>query len=345
MAVFRTLMVALAVALSSAGAVAQTAKSLPPGVAAVVQAAKAEGYTGTIYGQSLNPEQIADFSKRISAYYGVPIDLKMISGLHPQKAAQVVQGAKMGAESGIDIFWTGSAIAGTLERGGVVAPFDWIKEFGLDESLRWGQHGLRAHDGTLATVIYNTNLVPAGEAPKTYEDLTKNPKWKGRIAMPRAPNVFIYISYALGDEPAQKILKELMEKQEAKILPTYPDVRNRVGTGEFAVGIGIDAILLKRRGAPIEHAAIDPAVLTPWGFWLMKDAKKPATGKLFAYWATTPEGQQALSEINGTSLVTTPGTELAKIAEGKKVVLVPHDFMVDILPQRLATYGAIMGVR
>ena len=281
----------------------------------------------------------------MGAYYGVAVDLKMISGLHPQKASQVVQGAKMGADSGIDIFWTGSAIAGTLERGGVVAPFDWIKAFGLDDSLRWGRNGLRAHDGTLATVVYNTDLIKPDEAPKTYEDLVKNPKWKGRIALPRAPNVFIYISYAIGDAAAQKLLKDLMDKQEAKILPTYPDVRNRVGTGEFAIGVGIDAFLLQRKGAPVDHARIEPAVFTPWGFWLMKDAKKPATGKLFAYWATTPEGQKALSEINGTSLVTTPGTELAKLAEGKKVVLVPHDFMVDVLPEKLPTYGAIMGVR
>ena len=343
--VMRLAMAFAAVVLLGGGALAQGTKNLPAGVAALMPAAKAEGYTATIYGQSLNPDQIADFGKRIGAFYGVPFDLKMISGLHPQKASQIVQGAKMGADSGIDIFWTGSAIAGTLERGGVVAPFDWIKAFGLDESMRWGQNGLRAHDGTLATVIYNTDLIKPDEAPKTYEDLVKNPKWKGRIALPRAPNVFIYISYAIGDEPAQKLLKDLMEKQEAKILPTYPDVRNRVGAGEFAIGVGIDAFLLQRKGAPVAHARIEPTVLTPWGFWLMKDAKKPATGKLFAYWATTPGGQKALSEINGTSLVTTPGTELAKLAEGKKVVLVPHDFMVDVLPEKLPTYAAIMGIR
>ena len=345
--VVRWVVMVLAIALVPVGgALAQgAAKNLPPGVTALLAEAKAEGYTATIYGQSLNPEQNADFSKRMAAFYGVPVDLKMISGLHPQKATQIIQGAKMGADSGIDIFWTGSAIAGTLERGGVVAPFDWVKAFGLDESMRWGEHGLRAHDGTLATVIYNTNLIKPDEAPKSYEDLARNPKWKGRIALPRAPNVFIYISYAIGDEPAQRLLKDLMEKQDAKILPTYPDVRNRVISGEFAIGVGIDAFLLERKGAPVAHASIEPAVLTPWGFWLMKDAKKPATGKLFAYWATTPEGQKALSDINATALFTTTGSELAKLTEGHKVVLVPHDFMVDILPERLPAYGAIMGIR
>jgi iron(III) transport system substrate-binding protein len=344
-ALARMLAAALALAIPAAGALAQDAKSLPPAVAALLAAAQAEGNTATIFGQSLDPEQIAALTARVAAFYGRAFDLKMISGLHPQKAAQLVQGTKLGVPSGIDIFWTGSSVAGTLERAGVLEQFDWIKSFGLDESLRWSKNGLRAHDGTLATVIYNTALVSAAEAPRSYEDLVRNPRWKGRIALARSPATFVYISYALGDEAAQRLLKELMEKQDAKLLATFPDVRNRVGTGEFAIGIGIDAVLLKRRGAPLEHAPIDPAVLTPWGMWLMKDARHPATGKLFAYWLTTPDGQKTLSEINGISRVTTPDSELARMARGKKVVLVPHDFMVDVLPQRLPAYGGLMGVR
>jgi iron(III) transport system substrate-binding protein len=331
--------------LMAAFATMAAARDLPPGVAALMPAAKAEGYTATVYGQTLNPQQVAEFNKRISAFYAVPMKLTMIGGLHPQKASEIIQGSKMGAQSGIDIFWTGSAIAGTLERGGVIAPFDWIKELSLDEQLRLGQHGLRAHDGTLALVAYNTELVKPADAPKTYQDIVTSPKWRGRIAVPRAPNVFVYISYGIGDESAQLFLKDLMQKQEAKVLPTYPDVRNRVSAGEFAIGVGVDAILLKRQGAPIETAAIDPTVLTPWAFWLMKDAKKPATGKLWAYWATTSDGQKALSELQGMSRVTTPGTELNTMAQGRKVVLVPHDFIVDILPQKLPAYAALMGIR
>jgi iron(III) transport system substrate-binding protein len=211
--------------------------------------------------------------------------------------------------------------------------------------MRWSQNGLRAHDGTLATIVYNTDLIKASDAPKTYQELGTNPKWKGRIAAPRAPNTLIYMSYAIGDEAAQELAKNLVAKQDLKILPTYPDVRNRVGAGEFAIGIGVDAIDLKRRGAPIENAPIDPMVLTPWGFWVMKDAKRPSTGKLWAYWATTPEGQKSLSDIHGISLVSTPGTELHALARGKKVILVPHDFMVEILPQKLPTYGALLGIK
>ena len=307
--------------------------------------AKAEGDTAVIYGQSLDPRQISEFSARVSAYFGVPIKLDMISGLHPQKAAEVVQASKMGVKSGIDIFWTGSAVAVILDKGGVIAPFDWIKAFNLDKSLRLGRFGLRIHDGDLASVVYNTNLVKAADAPKSYEELGTDPRWKGRIAMPRAPNGFIYMSYAIGDAAARKLVTDLMNVQEVKILPSYPDVRNRVVTGEFAIGIGVDSILLRRSGAPIVTAPIDPMVLTPWAAWLMKDAQHPATGKLFAYWATTPDGQKTLSQILGISLVTTPGTELAEEAKGKKVVLVPHEFIADNLPKLLPIYSRLMGIR
>jgi len=325
---------------------AQTAtKKLPPAVSTLLSEAKAEGYTANIYGQSANPSQAAEFSKRISEFYGVPITLTMFGGLHAQKASELSQVTKAGAKSGIDIFWTSSSIAGVLERGSLVVPLDWAKAFDFDDSARLGKTGLHSHDGTQATVIYNTDLIKAEEAPKTYAEIVSNPKWKGRIAVPRAPNVFIYISYALGDEATRTLLKDLMAKQEAKILPTYPDVRNRVGSGEFAIGIGVDATELKRRGAPVEFAPIDPVVLAPWGFWLMKDAKSPATGQLFAYWIRTPEGQKALFDILGLSLASSADTDLAKLAVGKKAISVPHDFMIDILPERLPVYSGLMGIR
>jgi ABC-type Fe3+ transport system substrate-binding protein len=34
-------------------------------------------------------------------------------------------------------------------------------------------------------VLYNTDLVPAADAPKTLDDLL-HPKWKGKIALPDA---------------------------------------------------------------------------------------------------------------------------------------------------------------
>ncbi len=321
------------------------ASNLPDGVKALLAPAKTEGATAVLYGADIDPTQAAALSKAMGEFYGASFDIKFISGLHPQKAAEIVQGAKMGVESGLDIFWTGSAIGVLLEQGNVIADFDWFKALSIDEKLRWGPHGLHMHDPMLTGVTYNTQLVSAADAPRSYEALVKNPAWKGKIAVPRAPNVFVYISYALGDEPTRQLIKDLVEVQDLKILPTYPDVSNRVLGGEFALGIGVTPFLQHRRGAPVEAAPIDPVVLTPWAFWLMKDAKHPATAKLFGYWMVSPVGQKKLSEVAALSLATTPGSEVERLTEGKQVKTVPHDFNVDVLPKLGPVYGKLMGLR
>jgi ABC-type Fe3+ transport system substrate-binding protein len=318
---------------------------LPSKIAALLPAAQAEGNAATIYGLSLDPGQVAAFSQRMSAFYGTTFTLTMVSGLHPQKVAELAQSARMGVKSGLDLFWTGSAIAVQLEKAALVAQFDWTQTYGLDPSLSLGPNGLRLHDGDLGAVIMNTQLVPSQEAPTSYLDLPKNQHWTGKIALPRAPDVFVYIAYALGDPATRELIKGVVDTQRATILSTYPEVRNRVIAGEFAIGMGQDAVLMVRRGAPVARAPIDPLLLTPWGAYLMKDAAHPATAQLFAYWGTTSNGQKAMSDINGVSMVTTPGTELAKMAEGKKVLIVPDDYVRNELPKLVPPYAKLMGVR
>jgi ABC-type Fe3+ transport system substrate-binding protein len=336
---------AAALILPAAEAAAQSAKELPPVVAALLPLAKAEGATATAIAGEFDPAQLAAMSKGMSDFYGMSFSLQLPTAMHPMKAAEVVQGAKMGVESGLDLFWTGSAVGILLEKGGVVADFDWFKDLGIDESLRWGPKALRIHDPMLAGVAYNTEQIAPGELPHSYQDLAKNPKWKGRIAAPRAPNVFVYMSYGIGDEETRKLIKDLVEVQELKILPTYPDVSNRVLSGEFAIGLGVTATLQQRRGAPMEMAPIEPVILTPWAFWLMKDAKHPASAKLFGYWLTSPAGQKTLSDVVALSLYSTPDTDLARQIKGKKVIVVPHDFNIEALPRLGPAYSKLLGIR
>jgi iron(III) transport system substrate-binding protein len=326
-----------------AAAPAQAQKSFPPAIAELLPAAKKEG-TVTVYGQSLNPEQIQTINKALNAFYGFDSDLKIISGLHPQKAAELVQGARMGAKSGIDVFWTASEVAMTMDKAGILMPFAWTKAWGLPAEMSLGENGLRSYDGTLAFVIYNTDLVKTAEAPRTYKDLL-NPKWKGRIAIPRAPTSFMYMSYATGEPEAAEIAKGLMGPQDAKILPRFPDVRARVISGEFALGLGIDAFVEIRRGAPVQTAPIDPVVLSPWAFYIMKDSEHPALAKLWGWFGIAPEGQKVLEEVRAISIVSSKDSDIAKFSAGKKVVVVPHDFIEKEGAARNARFADIMGIK
>jgi len=342
---FRSALVAVALVASACFGVGANAQDqsgqLPEPIRALLDGAKKEG-TAVVFGQSLNPTQVQQYSDAISAFYGFKIALNIISGMHPVKAAELAQAVNQGVPSGIDVFWTASEVAETLRKGGALAAVDWAKETGADPKLLWGKDGLRAHDGTLAMVAYNTQLVQAKDAPRSYGELV-NPAWKGRVAMPRTATPFTYISYYLGDEKTEFLLRDLMDKVQPKILTTFPDLRTRLISGEFALELGSEVFRDRLRGAPVEHAPIDPLVVTPWATYVMSDAQHPNVAKLWGYWLATPNGQKTMSEITGVSRADAEGTEFWKFAQGKRTVIVPDEFSRNI--ERLSQkYAKLMGI-
>ena len=319
------------------------AAELPAAVKALIAGAKKEGEVN-IYGRTLKPSFVRAFTKRISAFYGFPIKLNMVGGLHSTKAAEVELAIKNRVPTGIDVFWTSYATAVRLERSGVLTKFDW-SSIGIDSAFKASEYGVKSHDVSLAFITYNTNLVQAKDAPRAWDDLL-DPKWKGRIAIPRSPGSWIYVTAALGEDKTTLLLKDLMTKQGAKILPRFPDVHARVVSGEFALGVGVDAFKLIRKGAPVKMAPMDPLALSNWAFYMMKDIRHPNVAKLWAYWiAATADGKKALDEVDGTGFVSTRGSEISKLAQGKKVAWLTREY-VQKNGRRLAMkYGKIMGLR
>lgn len=334
---------ALAVAAAlAAPAAAQTAKDLPPGVQKLIPAAKAEGGL-TVFGQTVNPDQEKAFAKAVGHFYGFEVKLRMVSGLHPTKIAETIQATRQGAPSGLDVFWTAATGGGDLDNAGALTRVDWVQELGVDRTLLFGPWGLRAQDGVLIIVAHNTQLVPDPKALTKYEDVL-NPIFKGRVAIPRAPGIFAFLAYHWGEQKTAAYVRDLMDKQQARLLPTFPDVRTRLVAGEFAVSLGTDVVLEERKGAPVTHSPVDPLIVTPWASHVMKDTKSPNLAKLWAYWLTTPDGQKHMDEIRGISRYNAEGTSLSKIAKGRTVVVVPADWTQKESARYTQIFGKIMGL-
>lgn len=332
------------VLLCTTGAVAQQpgGRKLPPAIEALTAAARQEGEV-VIFGVTLNPSQVDTLAKAISAFYGFPIKLNMIAGLHVQKSVEVVEAVRNGAPSGMDVFWSTAARIEVLKRGNVLTPVDWAGELGLDPALKWGDHGLRAHDGMLTNLVYSTEMVKAGDVPKTYADML-NPRWKGRIAIPRSPSPWVNLSFAIGEDATVALVTALMRDQQAKILPRYPDVIARVVNGEFPLGIGADAYAQIAKGAPIGQADLDILVVVPWAYAITRDARHPAAAKLWGYWTVTPEGRATLDQVHGLSSILANGTSMWKFAQGKKVHIVSYDYAVEHEDRLSAKFGQILGI-
>ncbi|NQU70850.1 MAG: extracellular solute-binding protein, partial [Rhodospirillales bacterium] len=190
----RSIVAKLAVSVFVTGAILlgqASAANIPVAVKALITDAKKEGEL-SVYGRTLKPTAIREFNKRLNAFYGIDVKLNMAGGFHTAKAAEIQLAVKKGAPTGIDVFWTSYATSFRLERAKALTKFDWTT-LGIDPALKASEFGVKSHDVSLAFVSYNTNLVKSSEAPKTWDDLL-NPKWKGRITMPRSPAVWVYMT-------------------------------------------------------------------------------------------------------------------------------------------------------
>ena len=295
---------------------------MPEAVKKLIKPAQAEG-EATVFGTTMNPRQVAMMNKGFNSFYGTNIKLNQVGGRHTRKRVEVIRALKNKVPTGLDLFWTSSPRA--LIEGDAIVKFDWAGEFGLPKNLMQGEYGIKTHDSYLTLVTINTNLVKGADEPKSYDDLL-DPKWQGRIAMPRSPSPWAYFTYAFGEEKAQKYLETLLRKQQAKTLPRYPDVRSRVIGGEFAIGLGTDAWAEIAKGAPVKHPDVDTVILAARGAYIVKDAKAPNIARLWGYWVVSPAGQKTIHDVRGYSLVSSKSGYMYDYIQGKKVIDIPYDW-------------------
>lgn len=308
-------------ALGMTPAITQAA-NLPDAVKRLVPLAQKEGKV-VVFGTTMNPRKVAIINKSFNAFYGTTIKVVQLGGRHTRKRVEVARALKNKVPTGLDLFWTSSP--GALVHDGSLTKFDWVKEFGLAANLRQGGYGIKTHDSYLTMVTINTNLVKPADEPTTFDELL-DPKWKGKIAAPRSPSPWVNFSFAYGEEKAASFLKQLISKQELKLLPRYPDVRSRVIGGEFAVGIGTEAWTEIRKGAPVKHPKMKDMILSARAAYIVSDSKHPNAAKLWGYWVVSAAGQKAIHKVRGYALIGTKGTEMHDYVQGMKIYDITYDW-------------------
>jgi iron(III) transport system substrate-binding protein len=121
------------------------------------------------------------------------------------------------------------------------------------------------------------------------------------------------IVHKLGQERGMKLFERLAAMR--------PDVRKShillaemVGAGEVPVALTVynaEVESLKRRGAPLDWAPVEPVVGRPQGIGVMKDAPHPHAALLFADFVLSQEGQELFSAMGRVPASRKVGSKLA----------------------------------
>jgi iron(III) transport system substrate-binding protein len=155
----------------------------------------------------------------------------------------------------------------------------------------------------LSIIAYNTNLVKAEDAPKSFADLL-DPKWKGKIvkAHPGYSGTIMTATYQMQRDLGWTFFEQLA-KQNIMQVQSSADPPKKLDLGERAVmadGNEYNIFQMKEAGRPVEPVYAtegSPLIIGPNG--IFKSSPNPNAAKLFQSFALGREAQQLIIDVGG----------------------------------------------
>ncbi len=153
------------------------------------------------------------------------------------------------------------------------------------------------------TAAYNTNLVPAAEAPQTFDDLL-DPKWQGKLAWTYdltagGPPGFVHnILLIKGPEKGMDWLRAFAKQQPAVIPGAQRVVLDKAIAGEYPIALmtlSYHSTISARQGAPIQWLKMPPMIETPNTVSVLKTAPHPNAGRLLIEFLLSRQGQEIMA--------------------------------------------------
>jgi iron(III) transport system substrate-binding protein len=155
----------------------------------------------------------------------------------------------------------------------------------------------------VCTMGYNTTMVKAEEAPKSYADLL-DPKWTSKIvkAHPAYSGTIMTATYQMARDLGWEFFEKLA-KQKVMQVQSSADPPKKLALGERALmadGNEYNMFIEKEKGSPVEIVYASegsPLIVGPNG--LFKNAPNPNAGRLFQSFCFSPPAQQLIIDFAG----------------------------------------------
>jgi iron(III) transport system substrate-binding protein len=155
----------------------------------------------------------------------------------------------------------------------------------------------------LCVIGYNTNLVKADEAPKSFAGLL-DPKWKGKLvkAHPGYSGTIMTATYQMARDLGWPYFEKLAQQNVMQV-QSSSDPPKKLDLGERAVmvdGNEYNMFQLKETGKPVEivyPSEGTPLIVGPNA--VFKAAPNPNAARLFQCYCFTAEAQQLIIDVGG----------------------------------------------
>jgi len=186
----------------------------------------------------------------------------------------------------------------------------WLAAFVPEDVAAHWPANYRDPDGTWATVriylsviAYNTKLVPAADAPKSFADLL-DAKWTGKLVKghPGYSGTIMTATHQLARDLGWDYFEKLA-KQKVMQVQSSVDPPKKIALGERAVmvdGGDYNVFIHKQQGAPVEVVYASegsPTISSPNA--IFAGAVNPNAARLFQCWMCSAEGQQLIVDSTG----------------------------------------------
>jgi iron(III) transport system substrate-binding protein len=149
---------------------------------------------------------------------------------------------------------------------------------------------------------YNTNLIRRQDLPRTYADLL-DPKWKGKLGI-EAKNEDWFASVVDvmgGGDKGLQFFRDLVARNGLSPRTGHTLLNNMVIAGEVPLALDIYNYMpeqAKRKGAPVDWFALEPAVARSNAIGIARRAPHPNTALLFYEYMLGVEGQRFLVKMD-----------------------------------------------
>jgi len=148
-----------------------------------------------------------------------------------------------------------------------------------------------AHRQWAATLLsvwvqaYNTKLIKKESLPRTYRDLL-DPKWKGKLGVEGKDEDWFasVVDVTGGGETGLKFFRELVATNGLSVRQGHTLLNNLVISGEVPLALNIYNYMpeqARKKGAPIDWFAIEPAIARSNGVGVARHAPHPNAARLF----------------------------------------------------------------